>query len=609
MDDSGYRDHVLTRMLRPALGGNCCTLVLALVLSTTSAAEAADSASASTLAFTARLRAVSCQPRRNILQGDQHSEVVSWMRRENNGVRYELSAAKNQIAVLEKNLGQKSLHDAKVWDLVRELESQREAAAAARTRANALEAELEAARCAARSAAAATAAAEECAAREAAHRAAERRAAAGAEARAAAMEGAVERMARQLADASGMSEVKHSARAPALGRLFGSKVLPADDLRGNGDVPPSLPPLASAPTQVGPVPDDKRGEEAQAPDAEDIRGVGDSPRTEPTPATAPAPKPAPIPNDSAVHDAIARLRHTLDSSLHVAAQQHTVRHMQSVRDPRDSTGAPVDAGAVTHMLNLLLQVAKAASSSHQMFVPEPAAQQTVAVHSSATNVAQTKQNCATPGDHPRVGTSEGALPATDAANPSSPVVTTVDSAFKMEDSDDTMPLETEPQKPKPSDLCSGPPMMDNPLATVFSTDVISPDTVDALAVTAGAHAASTASRCTSAGSLTSQPLSHRSQGGPLNSPPFGTESPKAASSTDAANSGNVNDAEKGKSTSSRLARASKKSPRSGTLSENSTRSLPREFLTKPCPVRTCLCQLSAHCQCSEYHSSSDWRPR
>ena len=444
---------MLTQILRPALGGNCATVVLAVIVETTCPTDPPHRATASTLSFTGRMRSISCSPSVNVVTrrtdasaagGGEHGVAQSWMRRENDGVRSELVSAQVRslsasavhvrrpallphhscaalcwwraaswccawlqvrVAALERALGARSAAEAKVWELAREVSGLRAAAAAERERGNALEADLAAAKCDADAAVAAAAAADERAEREASAVAAERRAAAGATARAAAMEGAVDRMARQLANATGMSEKRSGAAvaAAAVGRLFSAR-----SFGGGDDVAPprtatgTPAPLSPSPSNpaLGRLPSLSPSTSMRVGTANDEPQAPQSPMAmaaTPTAAASGTPRAG-----AAAHGEIAKLRQTLDASLHVAAQQHSVRHAQADRDatqdtdPGNPSGSPVDAGAVTRMLNLLLQVAKAATAGHDAYAdeatvatgpatPEPAPEAVAAVTSVIDN--------------------------------------------------------------------------------------------------------------------------------------------------------------------------------------------------------------------------------
>ena len=64
-----YRDHPLTRLLRPALGGNCITHVLAFV------SESDLGVARSTLSFTASMRGIVNHPKLNAVLVDKQSEA------------------------------------------------------------------------------------------------------------------------------------------------------------------------------------------------------------------------------------------------------------------------------------------------------------------------------------------------------------------------------------------------------------------------------------------------------------------------------------------------------------------------------------------------------
>jgi hypothetical protein len=385
------------------------------------------------MAFTARLGRLATQPSANVLRVDEsQSEVMSWMRRENSCVRGELASARDQVAVLERFLGQKGAHDAKLWDVMRELEGTRQAATQARRRVDELEAEVAKAQCAA---AAAAAAAEEAAARvarETAAAAEARHAAAAAAAKGAALEGAVDRMARQLAEATGMAHSEGSG-ASAFTRLLdvargavqsglssrpqtpppaatSTAFAPAPRAHNAGGVQAGLPvrvrmvlagdrivvelnaavgmpPVVSTPiAPVSPFPSFQDASRDLSPsvlqiDESSIPASDSSPPPAPRTVTQQPRTASPKPHNSVpappIHDSIVNLRHALDASLHGAAQQHSLRQTQALRESAracaaGSPDAPVDAGAVQHLLTLFMRVAKAATA-FEATRPPPAA--------------------------------------------------------------------------------------------------------------------------------------------------------------------------------------------------------------------------------------------
>jgi hypothetical protein len=418
---AGCRDHILTRLLKPALTGNCCTYVLAFGLKRPPSKGGEDTATECSMAFTARLGRLSTKPSANVLRVDEsQSEVISWMRRENSSVRGELATAREQVAILERFLGQKGAHDAKLWDVMRELEGTRSAAVVARRRVDALEAEVAKAQCEAEAAAAAAADAAARVDREAAATADARRAAAVASAKGTALEAAVDRMARQLAQATGMApsgstftRLFDAAKGAVQGGLSSRPTTSPPVLPANVSAAASAaascthsPSTRSAPVLVRmhdvgdrivlelavakTAPVNAATPVARAASSHALHDASKdlSPPSlhfddASTPAQGSSPPPAPrtvsprlvkaLPETEPpvqpppIHSSIVNLRHALDASLHGAAQQHSLRQTQALRESTRACAAgypdaPVDAGAVQHLLRLFMRIAKAATA-------------------------------------------------------------------------------------------------------------------------------------------------------------------------------------------------------------------------------------------------------
>lgn len=382
------RAHLLSRILRPAINGtaHCVTVPTSRHLTGAQPPPReephAAQRAAALQAFFAGLQAHS--PRRDAARLDAQSDVVKWMQLENRSLKGELKTAREQAAMLQRFVASHGAQEVKTWELWRELETVRTSAATLRAEADTLQAELHSARSTAAAAEAAAEMAGERAAAEATMRAGACREAASAAARAAAMEAAADRMARQLADTSGlgwqgpgsggrelravlMSEGRAAGGAAggaedADASSSNARVQPAVSVQLNvveGQVrvcvrPEGIPDGSVAeghlvPAHVATPPHALHGNNSMpAHDAErSMPAEGDSAGQQSSRQDA-------VPANE-LRDVAQKVHDTLSAALAAAAQQHTLRCAQAQRAAAEAANGPVAPSSVLSLLALLVR--------------------------------------------------------------------------------------------------------------------------------------------------------------------------------------------------------------------------------------------------------------